>query len=533
MPSVNFPAGLAFASWERQSKTLKKSKPLSDLGDALKALAKRHGDLTPDNIDAGKSQLAADVERRPALIDAEMKKVSAAADAAKAIELQAKKVEAELKKDKQPPDAAVVVWKAAIVYASDLNKLDAAASAAKSELAKRAAALKDKAGDKKPAAKDAESAGRKLVRSRVIAGMRAVKTAQPGAKPIQFLICAGATQALAYLGHSVGASHRTLLSELMDEDAGFKYVKGECIWEAKAYTFVGSNVPSGLGKKLQKGLLELTKNRYKIRIRKDTGEVEEVDGDDVAESADAADMAAFEAEDEAAADPALAALAKRLDTLTGQLDALQAFDGPFGKDVKSRVDAAAHALADGKADAAGKALNAVEQIAKVLILKQAAAPAAKKASPAPAGAAPSAPRKPPSLVQLQKSRLSYNGLRNSVQGQLRELEQSILSAVRAHNSDEAREDEFDEADVAASVKQVYSLLDRLDARLIDKLDEALNAKEEALRQSRHAEAAGIIAEYQAFVQSDPMLKEIDDNGFIKTTIRASVAKTLDELAAQF
>jgi hypothetical protein len=149
------------------------------------------------------------------------------------------------------------------------------------------------------------------------------------------------------------------------------------------------------------------------------------------------------------------------------------------------------------------------------------------AAPAAAGAA----KKRPSIVQLQKSRLAYDGLRKSVQDQLRELEQGVLAAVRAHNRDEAREDEFDEADVASSVKQVYAILDQLDERLIDKLDEALNANEQE-RDLRHAEAMGIVKEYLRFVAADPMLKEIDENGFTKTTIRASVVKTLTDLATQ-
>lgn len=135
------------------------------------------------------------------------------------------------------------------------------------------------------------------------------------------------------------------------------------------------------------------------------------------------------------------------------------------------------------------------------------------------------------LHRLQTSRLAYDRLRKSVQDQLRDLEQSILAAVQAHNRDESREDEFDEADVASAVKQVYAMLDRLDGRLIDKLDQALSAKDEA-REAFHAEAAVIVKQYQQFVATDPMLKAIDENGFATTNIRASVEKTLADLAEQ-
>jgi len=138
-----------------------------------------------------------------------------------------------------------------------------------------------------------------------------------------------------------------------------------------------------------------------------------------------------------------------------------------------------------------------------------------------------------SLVQLQKSRLTWDGLRKNIQSQLQSLEKSIMDAVRAHNSDETIEDGFEEGAVGAGIKQLYTVLDKLDERLIDKLDEALNAKTFTDRQSRHAEAAGIVKEYQAFVNGDALLAQIDKNGFTSTNIRAAATTALGELAAKF
>ena len=47
-----------------------------------------------------------------------------------------------------------------------------------------------------------------------------------------------------------------------------------------------------------------------------------------------------------------------------------------------------------------------------------------------------------SMVQLQKSRLTWDGLRKNIQSQLQALEKSILDAVRAHNSDETIEEDM-------------------------------------------------------------------------------------------
>lgn len=136
-----------------------------------------------------------------------------------------------------------------------------------------------------------------------------------------------------------------------------------------------------------------------------------------------------------------------------------------------------------------------------------------------------------SLVALQKSRLAWDSLRKNLQVQLRTIEQSLLKAVQEHNADEAAEDEYDPDEIASGVRDIYTILDKLDTRLIDKLDEALNAEGDK-RASLNAEAGGIIKEYQAVVESDPLLGRIDVNGFASTTIRATAQKTLAALAQQ-
>ncbi len=138
-----------------------------------------------------------------------------------------------------------------------------------------------------------------------------------------------------------------------------------------------------------------------------------------------------------------------------------------------------------------------------------------------------------SLVELQKSRLAWDNLRKSVHAQLEKLEQSIIADVKAHNADETAEDEFDEAEVTTAVKKLYTILGQYDQQLIDKLDEALNAKTDEQRRGQHDEAAQIIKEYQAFVAGDSMLAVIDENGFTNSTIRKDVVGTLTELAGKF
>ena len=137
----------------------------------------------------------------------------------------------------------------------------------------------------------------------------------------------------------------------------------------------------------------------------------------------------------------------------------------------------------------------------------------------------------PSLVALQKSRLAWDSLRKSVQSQLRSIEQAALKAVEEHNKDEAQEDEYDPGEVATKLQSTYSILEKLDERLIKKLDEALNA-EGAERARLNREARDIVREYQATVATDKMLGRIDLNGFAKTSIRDGAERTLAVLARQ-
>lgn len=140
-------------------------------------------------------------------------------------------------------------------------------------------------------------------------------------------------------------------------------------------------------------------------------------------------------------------------------------------------------------------------------------------------------------VALQTSRLAWNDFRNSVQSQLKNLERELLAQVKAHNAEAGagqepgEEEQFDEAEVAVGVQRIYTVLERFDIRLIDKLDQALNASG-AERAKFQSEAAGIVREYQSYVDGDPLIAGIDDNGFLATTIRSEARKTLGALAQQ-
>lgn len=127
-----------------------------------------------------------------------------------------------------------------------------------------------------------------------------------------------------------------------------------------------------------------------------------------------------------------------------------------------------------------------------------------------------------SQVELQKARLSWEKTRNAVQAELQALESSILSECR-------EESDFDA--IATGVKNLHVVLEKLDTRLIDKLDDALNA-EAAPRLKLQEQAYDLVAEYREYVDTDPLMQDIDRSGFLRSSIRKRLVSTLDELASK-
>lgn len=146
-------------------------------------------------------------------------------------------------------------------------------------------------------------------------------------------------------------------------------------------------------------------------------------------------------------------------------------------------------------------------------------------------APPTAPKEPASdgasakavsQVAFTQSRLAWDQTRKFVQGELRKLESAILA-------ESTEEEDYDA--IQNGSKQLYEVLDVLDERLIDKLDEALNADGDA-RRALHGEAREIIDDYLDYVNTDPLMQDIDDSGFVALQIRSTLTSRLQKMAAE-
>lgn len=125
-----------------------------------------------------------------------------------------------------------------------------------------------------------------------------------------------------------------------------------------------------------------------------------------------------------------------------------------------------------------------------------------------------------SFVVFTQSRLAWDRTRKTVQSELKKLEKAILEVCRDRPY-------FNE--VAGQTHRLFNMLDLLDEALIDKLDEALNAQDPDRRQGLQREAGRIVDDYLAYVNNDPLVREIDDNPFTKVAVRSVLLDTLSDL----
>jgi hypothetical protein len=138
------------------------------------------------------------------------------------------------------------------------------------------------------------------------------------------------------------------------------------------------------------------------------------------------------------------------------------------------------------------------------------------AIPPPPGAA-SGPTDSGAAVRVAKGLLVWNSTRTYVGQQIKKLEQAIIAQS-------VGEPDFDE--IKANLGELDVVLEKLDDQLSNKLDELRGAQPEAKAALSEA-ARTVVTDYQAFIANDPLMQDIDDNGFIPLDINAKVTAALD------
>jgi hypothetical protein len=146
-------------------------------------------------------------------------------------------------------------------------------------------------------------------------------------------------------------------------------------------------------------------------------------------------------------------------------------------------------------------------------------PSGGTTSPTPETGAP----KPGAAVTYAKSRLAWIAARQKVSAEIAKLRAQLLT--------EYKEDPRSVEILDAYDTRAGNVLGGFDEKLADKLDEATNAEDAALRTKLVAEAKALIATYQQFLDGEKLIADFDENPFVPLTIRATMGATLTALSA--
>jgi hypothetical protein len=213
--------------------------------------------------------------------------------------------------------------------------------------------------------------------------------------------------------------------------------------------------------------------------------------------------------------PALA-FRSRLMELTPRMKSVEAAGGPVAAQIKAKREEAVELVRQ-------KGFTA-EQLAQALaLLDEIEGLIAESGTGATAGGIPKVAGATGTNVVFQQTRLAWDATRKTIQAEVKKLEDSILASCK-----EDEEVGIDGVDLTS----LSSILERLDSRLIDKLDEALNAQDPAERQRVHLQAKNIVTEYMAFVNDSPLMADIDDSGFTPVAVRKTALSALTLLSSK-
>jgi len=425
-----------------------------------------------------------------------------------------------------------------------------------------------------------------------------IREVRKGQLVLQSLIALAGKETVVLLSRKpISPARGKLLKEQMTNPSGLKFVRGECMLEANALTFVVQSSATGLAKKLKAALLAQTELRLKVRVRgEDPEDIDEDDGGDEETAAGAPGGPQGSNKPPGPPDAAKLAFAKRLLKLKVEVDKAVTRGDARSDQLLAVLASARQKVQDGNTAAGDDELTALEKllegtagagandpvseksvnpkaafdarlkalmpdIQKAIVgpppnadvkrllgsmgfhakkgdfgdahavldeiegsLRRIAASTASAATETTVGTGRPV-RRPVGAMSpraaFTASRLLWAQTRDKIRAELRRLEAEVLAECK---------DEPDFEDIKANSGVLYSLLDHLDERLIDKLDDALNARNAEERRKLNEEALEIVNEYLEFVRDSELLHDIDDNGFLAVPVKSLLDERLADLA---
>jgi len=445
---------------------------------------------------------------------------------------EALKLASQLKKDKKTAPAAGKyldeLAAAAETAVRDVSKAKAEAdklAKVKAEAEKKAHAEAAKKSDDEDEGEESESS--ELLTTKLKPLLRLVAKGDR----MHALLAKSGKQVVVMLSRKpIPPARRKLLADQLG-GGSTKYYPGHCELEAGATTFVLKAEVAGMSKLIKAALLEQTGLRLnKIKCRGEDGDDDE-DGDDG--DAPAADSN-VDGDDDAPEESS-----KKAEPPTGMARPFEisAAVGRGGKNLEEDVQAVQAALnrragaglkVDGRCGS--DTIEAIVEFQRALGQSRpdgrvdpkrgtarALAASGKIGKPPP----PPNPKAPPEDLgeaTLERAPQVWHGTRDILDHNINELKRAIRQEY-------ANEHPTILAEIDQNVQRVDVILEKLDVRLSQTLERAGATKDAAKRKAELASAKTILADYVAFVKSEPLIEHIDKNPF---GVNAQVRKTITD-----
>jgi len=472
---------------------------LKEIAEMVVKLKKTY--LTKTEVVAHLDEMLKEVKKTTPALEAMAKSAAAAVPAA--VAAAPAKPPAPVK----PLAAAPAAAKPPTAAPAPAKATAAAPAAAKPAPAKPAPAAKSTVEDEDEDEEKEAAAFKKDLKQKMVSALAQVKARAPGEpdqekdpKPqLQFMAYLAGKTCAVVVGRRVGSATKKLLPEIAGGAGGGQFAQGECIFEKNAHTFVLAKVPGGLAKKLAAALQTETGQKYKVRVRSIDGSVTLDSDTDV--DPDATSVGG---------NPAAEWKAKLAEWMPAIKQALAA-KGP---------NAAAMAKLLNEASTLSKSGDMVQALAKLTECHGLATGAAAPA-PAPAGESPA----DDGLNDLFKEcRDTYAQTRKALRAELKLQGEKIIGTFTLDAG-------YDPGEVAAAAEKVNAAHNGLNASLIETLDTALKSSDPAERRTLRAQAAELVDDYLAFLDSNPLLLALDES-FTDGAPRQAAVDTLTVLASK-
>jgi hypothetical protein len=123
-------------------------------------------------------------------------------------------------------------------------------------------------------------------------------------------------------------------------------------------------------------------------------------------------------------------------------------------------------------------------------------------------------------VTFTQSRLAWDAARKFAESELEGLNAAIAKILEGTQFSE---------EIPIASRSLARVLEMLDERLIDKLDEALGATKPEDRDRYCREAVALVDEHLRFLSSDAVLLALDDNPVRKVNVQRHLSDTLTRM----